>query len=102
MSNQQFTSKNHYLPEVYLNNFTDSEAKVRTYRTLVSHENIPEWRSYNPSGIGYYENMYTYSTAQGITDEFERWFHQEFENPASEPTGRQHPEHSLLPKIGST
>ncbi len=85
MSSKQFISKNHYLPEVYLRSFTDSVSKVRTYRTLVPHESVPEWRSYDPSGIGYYKNMYTYSTAQGFTDEFERWFEREFETPASEP-----------------
>ena len=85
MSNKQFISKNHYLPEVYLRSFTDSESKVHTYRTLVPHKGVPEWRSYNPSGIGYYRDIYTYSTAQGFTDEFERWFEREFETPASEP-----------------
>ena len=85
MNSKQFISKNHYLPEVYLRNFTDSESKVHRYRTLVPHKDVPEWRSYNPSGIGYYKNLYTYSTAQGFTDEFEGWFEREFETPASEP-----------------
>ena len=98
MSGKQFTSKNHYLPEVYLKNFTDLESQVYAYRTLVPHENYPEWRSYNPSGIGYYKNIYTYSTAQGVTDEFEEWFEREFETPASEPIQKVISEAQLTPQ----
>lgn len=98
MDSKQFINKNHYLPEVYLKNFTDSASKVHTYRTLVPHENVPEWRSYYPSGIGYHRDIYTYSTNQGLTDEFEEWFEQEFETPASEPIRKVLSEAQLTPQ----
>ncbi|WKN43137.1 DUF4238 domain-containing protein [Tunicatimonas pelagia] len=79
--NRQFRRKNHYLPQMYLKNFTDEQNQLHSYRLLVSHDQVHKWKRTSVEGFAYHDNLYTYHTEQGETDAMERWFHQEVEQP---------------------
>ena len=79
----QLRAKNHFVPQCYLKQWADSENNVREYRTLVSHKNVPVWRTRSPSGTGYQEHFYTQILAGKESDDFEKWLAEEFEEPAA-------------------
>ena len=74
---------NHYLSQAYLKNFVNSDNQINTYNLLVSYEKVKVWKYSSVKGVAYHKNLYTYLTAQGLTDEFEKWFHEDFENPVA-------------------
>ncbi|QEY11541.1 DUF4238 domain-containing protein [Cellvibrio sp. KY-YJ-3] len=74
--------KNHFVPEGYLKNWSGSDGKIFTYKTLVQHEKVHYWRSYHPSSIAYHKHLYTMQIAGDENDDLERWFDNEFESPA--------------------
>ena len=80
---QNFHADNHYVPRVYLKNFSSEQGKVWVYRTLVSHSNVPIWRKQSLEGLTKRQHLYTRITAQGETDEIEKWLDREFEAPAA-------------------
>ncbi|RJG13547.1 DUF4238 domain-containing protein [Pseudomonas cavernicola] len=77
----QFHRDNHYVPQFYLKHWA-IDNKVKTYRLLVSNQNIPPWKAHSVKSIAFHKHLYTYLAAQGETDEFERWLDQKFEAPA--------------------
>jgi hypothetical protein len=89
--------KNHYVPEVYLKNFADANAKLWAYRLLVEHSNVPEWRSHSPAGIAYHSHLYTRLATGAESDEVEQWFEREFETPAEEAIARAVNDERLSP-----
>jgi hypothetical protein len=85
LNDTPFQRDNHFVPCVYLKGWTGADGKVSTYRVLVSHHNVPLWRSYSPTAIAYHSHLYT-QTASGVQrDDFEKWLSREFETPAEEP-----------------
>ena len=79
---KEFRADNHYVPGLYLKRWAGSDGRVCTYRLLVSHANVPEWRPKTIKGLAYHRHLYTRVLAAGETDEIERWLDQEFESPA--------------------
>jgi hypothetical protein len=67
---------------MYLRNWADSEGRVWVYDLLVPHQNIRLWRKSPTSGVAYHSDLYTHSSPEGETDEFEKWFADEVESPA--------------------
>jgi hypothetical protein len=55
---------------------------IYSYSTLVSHESVRKWDRVAISATGFMTDLYTQVTDSGETDEFERWFCREFEDPA--------------------
>src|SRR5262245_60187079 len=94
-----FTSKNHYVPRLYLKRWSqDGKKKVWTYRLMVSHENVPLWGAQSYAGLANHQHLYTRHLASGKADEIENWLARDFEDPA-EPViekvisgARVHPE----------
>lgn len=80
---QNFHADNHFVPRMYLKNFSFGKGKVWVYRTLVSHNNVPLWRRQPIEGLTKRQHLYTRITAQGETDEIERWLDRDFETPAA-------------------
>lgn len=78
-----FARNNHYIPQSYLKNWSGDDEKVRVYSLLVPHEDFPEWQSRSVSSTGSHDDLYTTVTKSGETDQLERWFNVEIEEPAS-------------------
>jgi hypothetical protein len=76
---------NHFLPRGYLKRWAGSGGKVWSYRLLVSHPNVPQWKQQSTRGLAYQEHLYTRLVADKESDEIERWLDREFESPAEEP-----------------
>jgi hypothetical protein len=75
---------NHFVPQVYLRNFSSPSGEVREYRTLVSHSSVPLWKAVNVAGTGYERNLYTRIHRGEESDDIEQWLNREFESPAKE------------------
>lgn len=76
------TRDNHFVPQMYLKNFATASGKVSEYRTLVSHESVPIWKSVNVSGTGYEKRLYTRIVRGEASDDIEQWLSSDFESPA--------------------
>lgn len=79
------TRDNHFVPQLYLKNFSSESGEVREYRTLVSHSSVPVWKLVNVAGTGYEKNLYTMIVRGEETDDIEQWLNREFESPAKGP-----------------
>ena len=75
--------KNHYVPELYLKRWVTNK-KVQVYRTLVTHSNVPLWKTHSLSAVGYQKHFYSQIISGKQSDEFERWIDKEIESPANE------------------
>lgn len=79
----QLRAKNHFVPQCYLKQWADARQNVLEYQILVSHEDVPIWRSRSPSATGYQEHFYTLILDGTESDDFEKWLAEEFEEPAA-------------------
>lgn len=77
------TRNNHYVPQLYLRNWSKTPDKVWRYRLLVSHTNVPLWDNASIVSTGSFNDLYTYSDGESESDEFEQWFNTEVEIPAN-------------------
>lgn len=84
MSETPFHHDNHYVPCGYLKRFAASHKRVWTYRTLVSHSQVPLWEKSFIRGVAYHLHLYTRIATGRETDEIEKWLDREFEAPAEE------------------
>lgn len=82
------TRDNHFVPQLYLKNFSSASNKVYEYRILVSNSSVPIWKPINVAGTGYERNLYTRIIRGVEADDIEQWLNREFETPASEPLQR--------------
>jgi hypothetical protein len=81
---QQITHDNHFVPQLYLKQWSDDGVHIWAYRILVSHDNVPEW-DYRPiRGVAYQRDLYTSFVNGKEVDDFEKWLEEEFEKPAQE------------------
>lgn len=78
------TRDNHFVPRMYLKNFATGSGKVCEYRTLVSHESVPIWKTVNVAGTGYEKHLYTRIVRGEQSDDIEQWLSSDFESPATE------------------
>ncbi len=93
----KFRANSHYVPESYLNNWCNSNNKLLRYSLLVPHENYPIWKASTPNGICKHRHLYTSLIDGKESDNIERWFDTDFENPASEPIKKAVTENRLSP-----
>lgn len=94
----KFRANSHYVPESYLNNWTDSNNKLLRYSLLVPHENYPIWKTSTPNGICKHRHLYTSLIDGKESDSIERWFDTDFESPAAEAIKKAVKEDRLSPK----
>lgn len=81
---QQITHDNHFVPQLYLKQWSDDGTHIWSYRILVSHEKVPKWSSRPISEVAYQRDLYTTNINGKEVDEFEKWLEREFENPVQE------------------
>jgi len=75
---------NHSIPRAYLRGWSNGSSDVWAYRLLVPSERYPEWEHKSIATLTKYNDLYT-SIQRGVeSDVFERWLHEEVENPVSE------------------
>jgi hypothetical protein len=84
MNQQSISRNNHYVPQVYLKQWSSAHERVWIYRLLVADARVPLWTEKSLRGIAYHEHLYTRIAATGETDELESWLNREFESPAKE------------------
>jgi Protein of unknown function (DUF4238) len=77
-----FKKKNHYVPRMYLRQWSIDGNRVHMYRLLVSSNSVPSWKEASIKGIARHEHLYTRVMGGDQSDEFERWIDAEFESPA--------------------
>jgi hypothetical protein len=81
---QQITHNNHFVPQLYLKNWSDDGVHIWAYRILVSHNNVSEWEYRPIRGVAYQRDLYTSSIKGKEVDDFEKFLENEFEKPAEE------------------
>jgi hypothetical protein len=79
------THENHFTPCLYLKRFANPDGGVFSYKTLVPHEHVREWKLTSPKAVGKLEHLYTRNVNGEDKDDIERWFKHEFEDPAVHP-----------------
>ncbi|EKO3618610.1 MULTISPECIES: DUF4238 domain-containing protein [Vibrio] len=79
---------NHFLPQMYLKNWCNEQGKVFQYRKVVQHENVPIWKDYYPSAIGYSRYLYVNTQNGNPDDILENWFDSNYESPAKNSIDR--------------
>jgi hypothetical protein len=88
MTETYFHRNNHFVSRGYLKRWALPDDRVWTYRILVSHAQVPLWKKSSIRGLAYHTHLYTGITADGETDEIEKWLDREFETPAEEAIER--------------
>lgn len=78
----EFKKKNHFVPKMYLRQWSEDRKRVHVYRLLVSSNKVPMWKLACIKGIARHEHLYTRIAGGDQSDEFERWIDTEFESPA--------------------
>jgi hypothetical protein len=81
----EIKKKHHFVPKMYLKQWSGDGNRVHMYRLLVSSDKVPLWRLAYIKGIARHEHLYTRIIGGDQSDEFERWIDTEFESPAARP-----------------
>lgn len=77
---KQITTRNHYVPQAYLKNWSEYGENIWLYNRLVSHKNVPLWCEKNIKSICFCSNLYS-NMGKIKVDEFEEWITLQVENP---------------------
>lgn len=80
----QITRDNHFVPQLYLKQWSEDGNRVWTYRLLVPHKNVREWELRSIRGVAFQRDLYTYIENGKELDEFERWIQANYETPVQE------------------
>lgn len=80
----QFKRNNHYVPELYLKNWSRDGNTIYSYRLLVSTNKVKKWNLKSIKETAFFTDLYTRYCTDGETDEIENWLNDEFEMPAKE------------------
>lgn len=94
----QVTHDNHYVPKVYLKQWSDDGLHVWAYRLLVSNENVPEWQYRSMDKTAFLRDLYTEIENEEEIDKFEKWLEFEFENPVQESIRKVLNDNPLSPR----
>src|SRR5437762_2161073 len=93
----EFRTANHFVAKCNLKHWATPDTRVWTYRTLVSHPNVPLWEQQTLSGISKHDHLYTSIVAGHESDEVERWFADEIESPAEPVLAKITTDSRLIP-----
>lgn len=80
----QITHDNHYVPQLYLKNWSEDKSRIWAYRILVPHQNVKKWEHRSIRGVAYHRDLYTVIRNGQEVDEFEKWLESDFESPVQE------------------
>lgn len=80
----QITHNNHFVPQLYLKQWSDDGFHVWAYRILVPHKKVPEWSYRSIDRVAYLRDLYTTHEDGEDFDDFEKWLEAEFENPVTD------------------
>ncbi len=80
---EEFKKNSHFVPKMYLREWSRDGKQIQMYRLLVSSEKVPHWKLAHIKGIARHEHLYTRIVGGSQSDEFERWIEAEFESPAT-------------------
>lgn len=80
----QITHDNHFVPQLYLKQWSTDGSRIWAYRTLVSHQKVKKWTLRSIRGVAFHQDLYTEISDGQEVDDFERWMESEFETPAQE------------------
>lgn len=72
----------HYVSQSYLKAWANKHHRIWTYRTLVSHNAVPEWSQSSIRSIADHQHLFTRTIVGDESDEVEVWMDQEIESPA--------------------
>jgi hypothetical protein len=78
----QISRNNHYVPQLYLKQWSDDGTNIWSYRLLISHENVPKWSYRSIKETAYIRDLYTIIKDGKEIDNFEKWMEENFEQPA--------------------
>ncbi len=84
----------HYVSQSYLRAWA-SHHKIWTFRTLVSHSEVPEWSQSSIRSIANHQHLFTRTIAGDESDEIEIWMDQEIETPAQTALSKARSNESL-------
>ena len=74
--------ENHYVPKMYLKNWSNDGSTIWMYRRIVSNKNVELWKKQSIEKTASVPNLYSHIKQDEITDEFENWLNAEVESPA--------------------
>lgn len=77
----EFHKRHHFVPQFYLKNWSKDGKCIWMHRLIVSNNKVPEWEFKSIKNIAYYKDLYTGNIENNISDEIEKWFDKEIENP---------------------
>ena len=79
---------NHYVPQALLRRWSVDDIHVFSYRVLVAHCQVPEWKARPIRGIAFHRDLYTTFAGGKELDNFETFLNHEYEQPALEAIDR--------------
>lgn len=91
------TQKNHYVPQLYLKNFSDTNRFIHRFRFLVSAAKTRPWEKRHISDVAFHHNLYTSCGTGEDDDDLERWLGSEFEITAGAVLARAITDQQLTP-----
>ncbi len=77
-----FRVKHHYVSRSYLKAWADKRKRISAYRVLVSNDSVRVWDRLPIKSVACHNHFYTRFSAEGDSDEVERWMNDEIETPA--------------------
>jgi hypothetical protein len=80
----QITHDNHFVPQLYLKQWSRDRSRIWSYRILVSHQGVKKWELRPIRGVAFHRDLYTTVLNGEEVDDFEKWMETEFETPAQE------------------
>jgi hypothetical protein len=94
---RRLSRDNHYVSQAYLRRWASSDGRVEVFRTLVSHESVPDWRSHSLKGIAYHRHLYTQLGHGAESDVVERWLADAIDSPSEGVLSRVAAQERLAP-----
>jgi len=82
---KEIARDNHYIPQMYLNGWSNDGKHLWMYRVLAFNENCPIWQLSSIKSTGLHKNLYTRIIENEEYDDFETMFNKRFETPADAP-----------------
>lgn len=75
---------NHFLSQMYLDAWKNSNNRVMVYQLLVPNEKVPLWVSKSTKSIGSIDSLFVRLKNNEEIDDIEDWFATKYESPAKE------------------
>lgn len=76
---------NHFVPQMYLQNWAHNERRIYNYHLLVPHPHYPVWSNESIEHTASIQNLYVRENNSVEIDDFESDFNERFETPAKRP-----------------